>query len=550
LTVPFTIGGTAVAGTDYVPFDTSVTIPAGSASATVPVAPIDDMQIGPDETVVLSIVSSSGYTIRSPGSATVTILSDDVPPDLVVSSLTAPATGGANAAIAVTDTTLNQGKGIAVPSVTAFYLSTNTTLDAADVAIGSRSVAQLAAGASSTATTTLTIPQGTPGGTYYVIAAADSTNTNTETSETNNTRVSAAIKIGPDLTVSSVSVPGSGGAGVAITVTDTTADPGGGAAPASKTGYYLSTNTALDSGDVLLGFRSVAAIPAGGTNSGSASVVIPAGTTAGVYYVIAVADYDNSVSETNETNNTAVSSLIRIGPDLVETSASVSPTGGAGLPVTVTDTVKNQGLGDAPASTTGFYLSNSVVFTTAVQLIGTRPVPALPTGTSNTASTTLTLPSNLATGTYFIFVAADYNNQVAETFESNNNSFGQIVRVGPDLTVTTFTAPASIASGATAQVNSVVANQGGGAASASTLRVYLSTNQTLDSADVAVGSRTVAVLNPGQSDSGAVTITIPTGTAAGSYFLIAVADDGNVVPETNETNNTRVVSVTVTAGGM
>jgi subtilase family serine protease len=383
-----------------------------------------------------------------------------------------------------------------------------------------------------------------------VIAAADSTNANTETSETNNTRASAAIKIGPDLTVTSVSVPASGGAGGTITVTDTTGDPGGGAAPASKTGYYLSTNTTLDSGDVLLGFRSVPAIPAGGTSSGSASVVVPAGTSAGTYYVIAVADYDNSVSETNETNNTAVSGLIRIGPDLVETSASVTSTGGAGLPVTVTDTVKNQGLGDAPASTTGFYLSNSVVFTTAAQLIGTRPVPALPAGTSNTASTTLTLPSTLAPGNYYVFASADYNNQVAETFESNNNSFGQLVKVGPDLTVTTFTPPASMASGATAQVNSVVANQGGGAAAASTLRVYLSTNTTLDSADVPVGSRTVGVLNPGQSDTGAVTITIPSGTAAGSYFLIAVADDGNVVPETNETNNTRVVSVTVTAGGM
>ena len=550
LTVPFTIGGTAVAGTDYVPFDTSVTIPAGSTSATVTVTPIDDMQIGPDETVVLSIVSESGYTVRSPGSATVTILSDDLPPDLIVSALTAPATGGANATISVTDTTQNQGSGTAVASVTAFYLSTNTTLDAADVAIGSRSVPLLAAGASNTATTVLTIPAGTPGGTYYVIADADSTNSNTETSETNNTRVSAAIKIGPDLTVTSVSVPASGGAGGTITVTDTTADPGGGAAPASKTGYYLSTNTTLDSGDVLLGFRSVPAIPAGGTSAGSASVVIPAGTTAGTYYVIAVADYDNSVSETNETNNTAVSGLIRIGPDLVESSASVSPTGGAGLPVTVTDTVKNQGLGDAPASTTGFYLSNSVVFTTAAQLIGTRPVPALPAGTSNTASTTVTLPSNLAPGNYYVFASADYNNQVAETFESNNNSFGQLVKVGPDLTVTTFSPPASIAVGATAQVNSVVANQGGGVAAASTLRVYLSTNQTLDSADVPVGSRTVALLNPGQSDIGAVTITIPTGTTAGSYFLIAVADDGNVVPETNETNNTRVVAVTVTGGGM
>jgi subtilase family serine protease len=42
-----------------------------------------------------------------------------------------------------------------------------------------------------------------------------------------------------------------------------------------------------------------------------ASVTIPNGTAAGLYYIIAVSDADNAVNETAETNNTR-SLVIRI----------------------------------------------------------------------------------------------------------------------------------------------------------------------------------------------------------------------------------------------
>src|SRR5262249_51721172 len=227
-----------------------------------------------------------------------------------------------------------------------------------------------------------------------VMAVADSGNANAETSETNNTKVSAAVRIGPDLVVSALTAPASAGAGFAISVTDTTTNSGAGDAAATNTGFYLSANAFFDSSDVLLGFRAAGPLPAGTASSGTTSLVIPAGTATGAYWVIAVADYDKQVLETNETNNTRGSAQVRVGPDLVESSASVSPAvGGPGGTITVTDTVKNQGLGDAGASTTEFYLSTSAVFSTSATRIGSRSVPALPAGTSNTASTPVTLPS-------------------------------------------------------------------------------------------------------------------------------------------------------------
>ncbi len=78
-----------------------------------------------------------------------------------------------------------------------YYFSANTTLDASDTMLGSRSVPALATGVGSTATTTLTLPPGLAPGTYYVLAQADADGAVTETYETNNVGF-LAVKVGPD----------------------------------------------------------------------------------------------------------------------------------------------------------------------------------------------------------------------------------------------------------------------------------------------------------------------------------------------------------------
>src|SRR4029453_3610144 len=56
--------------------------------------------------------------------------------DLIISSITAPAKGGAGVTITVTDTTSNQGGATASASVTRFYLSSNSILDGTDMPLG------------------------------------------------------------------------------------------------------------------------------------------------------------------------------------------------------------------------------------------------------------------------------------------------------------------------------------------------------------------------------------------------------------------------------
>ncbi|MEK7679103.1 MAG: SBBP repeat-containing protein, partial [Deltaproteobacteria bacterium] len=138
-------------------------------------------------------------------------VSTKVQSDLVVSSLTAPVAARAGLSVSVSYTVTNNGAGASSASYVKFYLSTDTTIAASDIYLGQRSVGGLASGASSSATTSLLIPQSVTPGTYYIGAIADATNTNTESNESNNTRASSAVAVSGsiDLVVSVLSGPAS-----------------------------------------------------------------------------------------------------------------------------------------------------------------------------------------------------------------------------------------------------------------------------------------------------------------------------------------------------
>ena len=77
LRVNYTVGGTATPGSDYTALAASLNIPAGAASATLTVAPLNDTAVENDETVLVTLAANAAYTIGTPSSATVTLSSDD-----------------------------------------------------------------------------------------------------------------------------------------------------------------------------------------------------------------------------------------------------------------------------------------------------------------------------------------------------------------------------------------------------------------------------------------------------------------------------------------
>ena len=543
VTIQFAISGTALNGTDYQAVPLSATIPADAADVLVPIVPIDDTVLEGNETVSLTLRSGGPYIIGTPSSGTVTIVSDDVVPDLSISSVTVPSQGAAGLTIQVTDTTVNLGSAAAPSSSTSFYLSGNALLDATDPLLGTRTVPALTSGASSTGTTAVTLPNPLLPGSYTLFVKADGPGATPESNEFNNTRF-GFIQVGPDMTITGLSAPASAGAGTSIIVSDTTANPGLGEAAASVTRFYLSQDFSLDASDVLLQGRSVPALAGGTSSSGTTSVPVPPSTADGVYYLIAKADGAGVVAESNETNNTR-NVLLRIGPDLAVTAATAPARAAAGSSIDVTETTQNIATGTAGASVTAFYLSTNALLDASDMRLGSRSVPALGPNATSVRTTTVALPAVNA-GTWYLIVNADDERTVTETAETNNTRFVSIL-VGPDLTVSLFTMPFTVAAGATVSVGDTVKNLGAADAGASVIRFYLSANATFDAGDILLGSRNVPAIAAGATNSGTTSVVIP-GGLSGTYYLFAIADGTGVVAEALEGNNAFVRLVQITGG--
>src|SRR5262249_62192514 len=109
-------------------------------------------------------------------------------------------------------------------------------------------------------------------------------------------------------------------------------------------------------------------------------------------------------------------------PHLSETAASTPPAAARpGSGFAITDTVKNQGVLTAGASTTRYYLSADVVRGADDQLLaGSRAVPSLAPGAASTGTVTVTIPTTVRPGMYFALACADHARPVTAPDATNN----------------------------------------------------------------------------------------------------------------------------------
>jgi subtilase family serine protease len=127
------------------------------------------------------------------------------------------------------------------------------------------------------------------------------------------------------------------------------------------------------------------------------------------------------------------------------------------------------------------------------------------------------------------------------------------VQVGrPDLVSTAVSDPPGIkVRGASFSVTDTVENQSAFNAGASRVQYYLSLDGAKNVGDrLLSGFRVVTGVAAGAVSTGTMSVTIPSNTAAASYFLLACADDAVQVIESSETNNCMASTgkVTVTIG--
>ena len=476
-----------------------------------------------------------------------------------VSIALSPSSVLAGGALDVSDVVRNAGAAAAGPFQVAIRLSRDTVLDPSDVLLGLRPVASLAPGAGTSANGPLVVPATLGAGTWYGCVVVDAAASVAESDETDNALFAAQpiqVVIPPraNLVVQSFAfVPPTVDSGLPIGVQDVVANVGPGAAAGFEVEVFLSTDATVTASDVSLGFRAVAGLAPGATNTSQGSLVVPIGIAAGDYFVGAIVDAGLAVPEENEADNVLVAAgTLRVTvpprPDLVPQSLAFTPSTAdttLGTTIAVSGGLSNLGVVPSIPARVGVYLSGNNVISTSDVLLGFADVPALAVGASTAVSLSVPVPVGVSAGTYYLGLHADDTATQLELSEANN----ALVAPGlldviasplpmPDLVVhaASFT-PSMLLPGAPVQVVNEVRNQGTLSAGTFQVGIYLSTDDVIATDDLRIGARTVFQLGIGFGSASSAPFVVPSTLAPGTYYLGVVADDLAQVAESLEANN-------------
>jgi len=474
-------------------------------------------------------------------------------PDLVVTSVSAPAT--AAGPFAIDFTVCNQGNEYMPGVDVSFYASGDTTIASGndgpftpDFLLGASFVGWLPPGQCHTGSTQATPPPGS--GVYYLGSLVDRDNWIDEVNESNNRTTGPRIGfgLGPDLVVTQISGPVS--ASGPFSVASTVCNQGTGPSPGVELRLYASpdatiTGTAENryAADAVLGARQVGALAPGQCDSATDVVSSP---VTGAFHLGAIVDESRQVPELIESNNHTTGSLIGIGngPDLVVTSVTGPPSASGAFRVAAT--VCNQGTGPSPGAEVRLYASVDATITGITEwpvpdrLLGARGVGPLQAGQCDSGPAEVSAPP--VTGAFHLGAIVDEGGAVTELIESNNHATGGLIGLGsgPDLIVTAIAGPAS-AAGLFA-ITSTVCNQGTASSSGAEVRLYASVDATISgpvessfALDWLLGARLVAALAPGQCDTGDTEVSSE--PLAGAFYLGAIVDEAGEVGELIESNN-------------
>jgi C1A family cysteine protease len=177
---------------------TSSTAPSASSTSWLTSAPASytfDSSTTSGTKKLYAWAKDAAGNVSTSANASVTLNIASGGADLVISSISNKATmiNMFTRTFSVTDTTKNQGSVSSSASTTRYYLSTTTSkTSSSKLLTGTRSVAALAAGASSAGTVTVRVPSGITRTTYYLVACADDASSVTESSESNNCLASSS----------------------------------------------------------------------------------------------------------------------------------------------------------------------------------------------------------------------------------------------------------------------------------------------------------------------------------------------------------------------
>lgn len=369
-------------------------------------------------------------------------------------------------------------------------------------------------------------------GTHTITANADSENTVTESDETNNSEsvaINVSQEITPaDLTISLLEVsPAAPEAGDAVTIS----------VKAKNQGVWPAQNVVV---------RIYDGTPPQGTQMNSdftfaqllggqeGSIQLTTTLTAGTHTIYVIADPDNTISETDETNNTAqqaVTVTLPDRPDLTLLPVDITfskPEPIPGETITVSATIHNNGT--EPAADVEVLFTDGNPHTGGAYLIEKGTIGTIDAGSSAVA----TVNWQISRGTHDVYVVADPDYKIPEQDETNNVALKSIDTAPlADLTTTPeqiVLSHTNIEQGATISLTANISNIGN--ADAENILIRFIDNMA-GVGNVLIAEKTIDAIAHGET-AGADTLWQP---VPGVHTLIVQIDPENAIPEISEANN-------------
>ena len=423
-------------------------------------------------------------------------------PDLIINTITwSPSNFSEGDYVNFMVTIVNQGLGKAEYSHVAYYVD--------DSAQTSEFVNQISPGD----TTTSNFTWKAQAGFHTLRAVADSDNSLLESDETNNAKSITVPNLAPDLIIQDITCsPATPIIAQPVDFRVSVKNQGSRKAGNSRVYLFIDVLNKLQ--------QDIYEIDAGAT----VTVIFTWTPRAAIQTIKAVADGENYVTESYEANNTKTIQITASRPtlsDLMVQGIVYSPVNPSiGDPVTLNVTIRNQGVGLAGASHVAYYTDNTCL--TEVYVNQIEP--------GTTATTTCTWAAQA--GSHVIRAVVDPNNTIAESSETNNEKSVTLSVSAPDLVIRDITwSPVSPSTGETVNFIVTIENRGNNGASRSYVAYYIDGSSR--------GNNDVP-----EMDAGAIVIKTFTWTAqAGSHAIKTYVDMENQIPEGNESNNEKTVSV-------
>ena len=431
-------------------------------------------------------------------------------PDLIIQDITwTPTNPSLGDAVTFTAVIMNQGNGSSNNGYIHFYLDGSTS------PLTYKSFTTIDAGS----TTTVSFAWNAQAGSCAFKAVVDKDNKITESDETNNEKTTAFSATSlSDLVIQDITwTPTNPSIGDAVTFTATIKNQGNGSSSSSSVYFYLDGSTSY------LKYKNFGGIFASATTT----VSFTWNAQSGSHTFKAVVDKDNTVAESDETNNEKTTSFSATSlSDLVVQNINWTPTSSSiGDAITFTATIKNQGNGSSNNGYVHFYFDDSNTHYTYQSFDG------ITAGSTTTVSFTWKAQK----GSHTLKALVDKDNIITEIDEKNNENTVTFSVVSlSDLVVQDITwTPRKPSIGDTVTFLLTIKNQGTGESSNGNVYLYLDNlNNAFDTVHF------IKIPSGGTTKVSANWIA-----QVGLHTIRMSLSEGAIKTESDQTNNEKTITI-------